>query len=66
MQMTVVHLRLRGGGDVVIVLSQQLRVGRAVIAGMCENDGDGLVEEVKFVQDLGEVWSAINTTVRMS
>lgn len=63
MQMTVVHLRLWGGGDVVVVLSQELRVGRAVIAGMCENDRDGLVEEVEFVQDLGKVWSAINTAV---
>jgi hypothetical protein len=32
---------------------------------MCEDDGNGLVEEVEFVQDFGEVWSAIDAAVRV-
>jgi hypothetical protein len=47
----------------MVVLTQQLRVCCAVIAGMCEDDGNGLVEEVEFVQDFGEVWSTIDAAV---
>lgn len=59
------HLRFWGGGDVVVVLTQQLRICCAVIAGMCEDDGNRLIEEVESVQDLRKVWGAIDTAIRM-
>lgn len=36
-----------------------------MVAGVREDDGDGFVEEAECLQDLGEVWSAVDAAVGM-
>lgn len=63
-EVAIVHFRLWGRGDVVVVLAEQLGVCRGVVTGVGEDDGDGLVEEGKgVVQKGGEVFGTVDATI---
>lgn len=64
-QVTIVHLGLWGYGDEVVILADELLVIGCLIAGVCKDDGNGLVEEIECVQHLRKVWAAIDSAIGM-
>lgn len=50
-EVAVVHFGLGGRGNEVVVLAEELGVCGGVVAGVCEDDGDGGVEEIEGLKD---------------